>query len=190
MVVQVRLTSFMIDNVSTYPIRTFGDPVLRQVAVDVENIDDSVLRLVEDMIETMYEAPGVGLAAPQVGVQKRIFVYDIGDGPVTVLNPRITEASGEWIYEEGCLSVPGLFWPIIRPNHVLLEGIDVDGKPFQREGSELLGRVFQHEVDHLDGVLLLERLTPEQHKEAMKILRSRSLNSEEDTAKRKIFGRG
>lgn len=179
----------MIVGVATYPIRTYGDPVLRQVAADVDNIDDSIRRLVDDMIDTMYDAPGVGLAAPQVGVQKRIFVYDIGDGPMTVLNGRITESSGEWIYEEGCLSVPGLFWPISRPNNVLLEGIDLDGNELKIEGAELLGRVFQHETDHLDGVLLIERLDPDQYKEAMKILRSRSLNPDEQNAKRKLLGR-
>lgn len=181
--------SSMIVGVATYPIRTYGDPVLRQVAADVENIDDSIRRLVDDMIDTMYEAPGVGLAAPQVGVQKRIFVYDIGDGPETVLNGRVTDSNGEWTYEEGCLSVPGLFWSITRPNHVLLEGIDLDGNELKIEGSELLGRVFQHETDHLDGVLLIERLDPDQYKEAMKILRSRSLNADEQKAKRKLLGR-
>lgn len=157
---------------ATYPIRTYGDPVLRQVAQDVEQIDESILRLVDDMIETMQEAPGVGLAATQVGVQKRLFVYDIGQGPSAVLNGRITQSSGEWTYEEGCLSVPGLYWPITRPNEVLLEGIDLDGNELKLEASELLGRVFQHETDHLDGILLIERLDPDQYKEAMKILRS------------------
>jgi len=155
----------------------------------VENIDASIVRLVEDMIETMYEAPGVGLAASQVGVQKRVFVYDIGDGPSVVLNPTITESSGEWTYEEGCLSVPGLYWPIVRPNHVLLEGIDLDGNDIQIEGSELLGRVLQHETDHLDGVLLIERLDPDQYKEAMKILRSQALNPDQERAKHRLLGR-
>ena len=175
---------------ATYPIRTYGDPVLRQVTTDVENVDDSIVKLVEDMIETMHEAPGVGLAASQVGVQKRIFVYDIVDGPSAVLNGRITESSGEWTYEEGCLSVPGLYWPITRPNHVLLEGIDLDGKELKIEASELLGRVFQHEIDHLDGVLLIERLDPSQRKEALKILRSQSLSADEQRAKHKLLGRG
>ncbi len=175
---------------ATYSIRTYGDPVLRQVAADVENIDGSVQRLIDDMVETMHEAPGVGLAATQVGVQKRIFVYDVGEGPSVVLNGRITESSGEWVYEEGCLSVPGLYWPIKRPNQVLLEGIDRDGNELKIEASELLGRVFQHETDHLDGILLIERLDPDQYKEAMKILRSRSLNPDQEKAKRKLLGRG
>lgn len=162
---------------------------MRQATTNVENIDASVVHLVEDMIETMYEAPGVGLAASQVGVQKRVFVYDIGDGPSVVLNPTITESSGEWTYEEGCLSVPGLYWPIVRPNHVLLEGIDLDGNDIQIEGSELLGRVLQHETDHLDGVLLIERLDPDQYKEAMKILRSQALNPDQELAKHRLLGR-
>jgi len=157
-------------------IRTWGDPVLRQKVDDLQDIDGSVARLVQDMIETMNEAPGVGLAATQIGVSKRIFVYDIGDGPEVVINPRIIESSGEWTYEEGCLSVPGLSWPITRPNQVLLEGLDLDGNPLEREGSELLGRVFQHEVDHLDGILLLEHLDPDTKKRALKILRERALS--------------
>jgi peptide deformylase len=107
-----------------------------------------------------------------------------------VLNGRITESSGEFTYEEGCLSVPGLYWPITRPNHVLLEGLDLDGNEIQIEGSELLGRVFQHEIDHLDGVLLIERLDPDQYKQAMKTLRSRTLNPDQERAQRKLLGRG
>ncbi len=180
----------MMIHVATFSIRTFGDPVLRQVTSDIENIDESVLRLVEDMIETMNEAPGVGLAATQVGVQKRLFVYDIGDGPSAVLNGRITESSGEWTYEEGCLSVPGMYWPITRPNHVFLEGIDLSGNEIKLEASELLGRVFQHEIDHIDGVLLIERLDPDQHKQAMKILRSQALTPDHQMARRRLSDRG
>ena len=159
----------------TFQIRTFGDPVLRQRAGEVEEVDGRLARLVEDMVETMYEAPGVGLAAPQVGVQKRLFVFDIGDGPETIVNPVISEARGEWTYEEGCLSVPGLHWPIVRPREIHLTGFDLDGNEVSIEADDFLGRVFQHEVDHLDGVLLLELLDEEQHREAMKILRSRVL---------------
>jgi len=127
------------------------------------------------MIVTMYEAPGVGLAAPQIGVQKRIFVYDIGDGPFTVVNPRITERSGEWEYEEGCLSVPGLSWPIVRPAAVHLTGLDLDGNELSVDAEDLLARVFLHETDHLDGVLLLERLSRGEKKQALRTLRNRSL---------------
>jgi peptide deformylase len=161
--------------VPTLPIRTFGDPVLRQRTPDVETVDESVVRLVDDMIETMRAAPGVGLAAPQVGVQKRLFVYDVGDGPRAVLNPEISDHRGEWTYDEGCLSVPTLFWPIVRPKQVRLRGRDLDGNEISIEADELLARVFQHEADHLDGTLLLERLDAEQRKEAMRTLRERAL---------------
>ncbi|NNN10805.1 MAG: peptide deformylase [Acidimicrobiaceae bacterium] len=162
---------------SIQPIRTYGDPVLKTLATDVVEIDSKIAKLVADMIETMYEAPGVGLAAPQVGVEKRLFVYDIGDGPLAILNPRITESDGEWVYEEGCLSVPGLYFEIVRPAKVLLEGIDLDGNEVSIEASELLGRVFQHEVDHLDGILLLERLDEVQLKAAKKELRKRAMEA-------------
>ena len=162
---------------SIQPIRTYGDPVLKTLATEVVEIDSKIAKLVADMIETMYEAPGVGLAAPQVGVEKRLFVYDIGDGPETILNPRITETAGEWVYEEGCLSVPGLYFEIVRPAQVHLEGIDLDGNAVSIEASELLGRVFQHEVDHLDGILLLERLDDAQLKIAKKELRKRAMEA-------------
>ena len=157
-------------------IRQYGDPVLKTRASEVENIDGAVANLVVSMIETMYAAPGTGLAANQVGVQRRIFVYDVGDGPKTVINPRIVESGGEWTYEEGCLSVPGLAWEIVRPNTVHLVGLDLDGNEISIEASEFEGRVFQHELDHLDGILLVERLDETQRKEALKVLRSRSMD--------------
>ncbi len=161
--------------VATFPIRVFGDPVLRQRALEVEEIDAKIVRLSGEMVETMYAAPGVGLAAPQVGIQRRIFVYDIGEGAQTVVNPQIVESRGEWEYVEGCLSVPELLWPIVRPNEVHLVGYDLEGNEISIEADELLGRVFQHELDHLDGILLLERLEKDQRKEAMRILRGRAL---------------
>ena len=162
---------------ATYPIRLYGDPVLRQRATEVEDVDGSLKQLADDMIRTMYEAPGVGLAAPQVGVQKRLFVYDTRDdeGPKVIVNPVLAEASGEWTYDEGCLSVPGLSWPIVRPKEVHLTGYDLDGNQVSIEADEFLARVFQHEVDHLDGVLLIERLDEDQRKDAKRILRTRSL---------------
>ncbi len=158
-----------------YDIRVFGDPVLRTPAEEVKVIDGDLARLAEDMLQTMYEAPGVGLAAPQIGVQKRIFVYDIGDGPSTVINPRIVERSGEWEYEEGCLSVPGLSWPIKRAARVHLIGWDLAGRELSLEGEDLLARVFQHETDHLDGILLIERLDRAQKKQALRTLRNRTI---------------
>ena len=164
---------------ATFPIRTFGDPVLRQRALEVEDIDAKIVRLSEEMIETMYAAPGVGLAAPQVGIERRIFVYDVGDGPQTVINPEIVESSGEWEYEEGCLSVPDLHWSIVRPNEVHLVGYNLEGNEISIEADEYLGRVLQHELDHLDGILLLERLEKDQRKQAMRILRGRALGEAE-----------
>ena len=161
---------------SELTIRQYGDPVLKERTREVEDIDGAVASLVDSMIETMYAAPGTGLAANQVGVQRRIFVYDVGDGPQTVINPRIVESDGEWVYEEGCLSVPGLTWQIVRPNTVHLVGLDLEGNEISIEGSELEGRVFQHELDHLDGILLVERLDDVQRKEALRILRSRSMD--------------
>ncbi len=158
-----------------YPIRIFGDPVLRQRTADVTDVDGTLVRLAEDMIETMYEAPGVGLAANQVGVERRLFVYDIGDGPGVVINPVIVESRGEWSYEEGCLSIPDLSWTVVRPKEVHLRGVGLDGEVIDIEADELLARCFQHEVDHLDGVLLVERLDPDQRKDAMRILRARTL---------------
>ncbi len=156
-----------------YEIRVIGDPVLKQKAADVTEIDGRLVRLVDDMVATMYAAPGVGLAGPQVGVQKRIFVWDIGDGTGShaIVNPEIVESDGEWTYEEGCLSVPGLSWEITRPNRVHVVGLDLDGNEVSYEASELEGRMFQHELDHLNGVLLVERLEEDQAKQAKRQVR-------------------
>ena len=161
---------------SIHPIRVHGDPVLTQPTTEVERIDGSLVRLVEDMVETMYAAPGVGLAANQIGVQKRVFVYDVGDGPRAVINPVLSGHDGTWLYDEGCLSVPRLFWPIERPKQVHLRGVDLEGNELSIEADEMLARVFLHECDHLDGVLLLQRLDPDAKKEAMRTLRSRALD--------------
>lgn len=150
--------------------------MLRQRSSEIANIDASLVRLAEDMIETMYDAPGVGLAASQVGVQRRMFVYDVGDGPFVVVNPEIVESSGEWSYHEGCLSVPGLSWDLVRPKEVHLRGVDLDGNDLDIEADELLARCFQHEMDHLDGVLIVERLEDADRREAMRILRNRALD--------------
>jgi peptide deformylase len=164
--------------VTTLPIRTYGDPVLNQATTPVENIDAKLAALADAMIETMYHAPGVGLAANQIGIQKRLFVYDAGDGPMVVVNPEIVESDGEWTYEEGCLSVPGLSWEITRPNAVHLRGYDLDGNELDLEVDEFEGRVFQHEMDHLNGILLIERLDEEQRRAAKRALRKVRLSSE------------
>ena len=142
----------------------------------VEEFDGRLAKLAQDMIETLHgTANGVGLAANQVGVQRRLFVYDVGAGPVVVVNARIIESSGEWDYEEGCLSVPGLSWPIVRPGSVRLTGYDVRGAELSIEADELEGRVLQHEVDHLDGIVVVERLDDERRREAKATLRARAL---------------
>lgn len=164
-----------ISAVPTFAIRVFGDPVLRRPTEPVREVDDGLRQLVDAMFETMYRAPGVGLAAPQIGVQRRLFVYDAGDGPGVVLNPELSGHRGEWTYNEGCLSVPNLHWPIVRAKQVHLSGTDLLGNELSIDADELLARVFQHEVDHLDGMLLIERLDPDQRREAMKVLRARAL---------------
>lgn len=162
---------------SGYDIRIIGDPVLRQKAREITDIDGSLARLVDDMLETMYEAPGIGLAAPQVGVQKRLFVWDVGAGPEAIINPEIVESDGEWLFEEGCLSVPGLSWEIVRPKIVHIVGLDLDGNELSFEADELESRLFQHELDHLDGTLLLERLDDDTRKEALKTIRDLQLGA-------------
>jgi peptide deformylase len=161
--------------VQTYPIRVFGDPVLRQRAREVDDIDGALARLVSTMYDTMHEAVGVGLAAPQVGVQKRIFTYDVGDGDTVIVNPEVVESSGEWAYEEGCLSLPGFSFEIVRPKLVTMRGLDLDGNEVVVEADELLARVFLHELDHLDGKLMLDRLEPAERKRALRELRDRDL---------------
>ena len=167
-----------------FAIRTFGDPVLKQHCSEVTEIDDALRRVVDGMIQTMYEAPGVGLAANQVGVQKRLFVYDVGEGPGVVINPVVSDHRDEWVHHEGCLSVPELWWDIPRAKEVRLTGVDLDGADVDIEADELLARVFQHEVDHLDGYLLLERINPDEKKEALRVLRQRALGLPPDLAPR------
>ena len=160
---------------SRYAIRVFGDPVLKQKAAEVTNVDGALVQLTQDMIDTMYEAPGLGLAAPQVGVQKRLFVYDVGEGPQVLVNPQISDSRGEWEYEEGCLSVPGLYRDVSRPAGIEVEGLDLDGNPLSKSLDGFMARVWQHEIDHLDGVLFIDRLTPDERKEALATLRSQAL---------------
>lgn len=154
-----------------HDIRIIGDPVLKQRATDVTRIDGKFVKLVDDMFVTMYDAVGAGLAAPQVGVQQRFFVYDWDDNPGVVVNPVIVESRGEAAIVEGCLSVPGLSWEILRPAEILVKGYDLDENEVTLELDDFGARVFQHELDHLDGVLLVEHLTDDQRAEARKALR-------------------
>lgn len=160
---------------ATFPIRQFGDPVLKQHARTVADFDGALQRLADTMLDTLDDCGnGLALAAPQVGVQKRIFVWDLGDGPVAVVNPEIVESSGEWVYSEGCLSIPGLYFDIVRPNTVTMRAQDLDGNEIVFEADELMGRMFQHEIDHLDGVLMLDHLEPDDRKVALKTLREQA----------------
>ena len=167
----------ILEAMAGYDIRVFGDPVLRQVASDVTNVDGALVKLTEDMIQTMYDAPGLGLAAPQVGVQKRLFVYDLHDGAgaKVLVNPIIKESRGEWTYDEGCLSIPDMSYEIVRPKEIHLTGYDLEGNEISVEADELLARLYQHELDHLDGKLLLDYLDETQKVEAMRTLRNRML---------------
>lgn len=149
-------------------IRTFGDPVLKSQASAVTEINGKVARLVDDMFDTLYDSDtGIALAAPQIGVQKQIVVWDIDDKPMALINPVVVESDGEWVYSEGCLSIPDLYVDILRPNEVLVRGLDIDGNEIEIEASELMGRMFQHEIDHLNGVLMFDRMMPDQRKAAM-----------------------
>ena len=152
-------------------IRTFGDPTLRQRAREVNKVTKAHRQLVKDMIDTMREAPGVGLAGPQIGVLERVFVYEVEDDVGALFNPRIVDRSSDTLTEEeGCLSLPGLAYDVERARSVRLEGIDEKGRSVTIEASELLARVFQHEIDHLDGVLFVDHLDEEAKREAMREL--------------------
>jgi peptide deformylase len=146
------------------PIVLWGSEVLETPSEPVTNVTDKELKLVQDMIETMYKAPGVGLAAPQVGVNKRIMVTDTSSGEkkdqlITILNPEIVQTEGEQFEEEGCLSIPGFSANVVRPKRVVLKGVDLNGKEVFIEGSDLLARAFCHEMDHLDGKFFLDHLS-------------------------------
>ena len=142
--------------------------MLASQAAAVTDIDGKVVRIVEEMFDTLYDSDsGIGLAAPQVGIQRQIFVWDMDDEPMVILNPTIVESDGEWVYDEGCLSIPGLYLEMTRPNPVLMKGIDMKGNEISLEADELEARLFQHELDHLNGVLMFDRMQPEQRKQAI-----------------------
>ena len=140
-------------------IREFGDEVLNKKCKEIKEMTPRIKDLIEDMLETMYESNGVGLAAPQVGVLKRVVVIDVtGEDPYILINPRILETDGEQTGQEGCLSLPGRYGKVTRPNYVKAEALDVNMKPIIVEGTELLARAICHEVDHLDGHLFVEKV--------------------------------
>ncbi len=133
------------------------DEILRKKSREVDEINERIITLLDDMAETLYKSNGVGLAAPQVGVLKRVIVADAGDGLIELINPKITRESGEQIYVEGCLSLPNVFGEVKRPEEVLVEGLNRDGKRVEINGSKLLAVVLCHEIDHLDGVLFTDK---------------------------------
>jgi len=142
-------------------IRVYGDDILTRKCREVKEMTPRLKELAEDMLDTMYNAEGVGLAAPQVGVLRRIVVIDIGEGPIVLVNPVLTEQDGEQEDMEGCLSVPGKVGKVTRPNHVVVEGFDADMNPVRIEGEELLARALCHELDHLEGIMYTEKVEGE-----------------------------
>lgn len=139
-------------------IREYGDDVLTKIAREVKDITPRISILIEDMLETMYQANGVGLAAPQVGVLRRLVVIDVGDGPLVMINPVILESSGSQTGDEGCLSYPGKVGTVTRPNYVKAKAYDKNMELFEIEGEGLLARAICHELDHLDGHMFVEKV--------------------------------
>jgi peptide deformylase len=145
-------------------ILIIGDPILTQKAAPIDRVDAEIVRLARDMVETLHAAPGIGLAAPQVGIGKRLIVVDLSvgedkDALHVVVNPEIVAREGESVCEEGCLSVPEIREKVARPYRVVVRGLDLDGCPVEIEGEDLLARAFCHEIDHLDGILFVEKLS-------------------------------
>lgn len=139
-------------------IREIGDDVLKKPCKEVKEMTGRLKVLIDDMLETMYNADGVGLAAPQVGILKRIVVIDVGDGPIVLVNPKIVATDGEQTGQEGCLSVPGKCGDVTRPNYVKVVALNEEMEPVEIEGTELLARALCHEIDHLDGHLFVEKV--------------------------------
>ncbi|TDB90041.1 peptide deformylase [Actinomadura sp. KC216] len=153
------------------PIRLFGDPVLRTPAEPVKDFDKELRQLVKDLTDTMIDAPGAGLAAPQLGVGLRVFTYYVDDRLGHVVNPTLDLSDEQETDDEGCLSMPGLAFPTPRAVRAVAKGFNMHGEPITLEGTHLLARCVQHETDHLDGVLFIDRMDPEQRKAAMKAIR-------------------
>jgi peptide deformylase len=170
-------------------IRTLGDPVLKVPSKEVDHFDEALRHLVEDMFATMYDAPGVGLAAPQVGISLRMFVFDDGvTGPMFMANPELVSAEGESLEEEGCLSIPGPFYPTRRSAKIVCRGQDLYGKPYEMNGEGLLARIFQHETDHLRGTLFIDRLDEDGRKAVLAELRRIELGLAEPRKRHQVDG--
>jgi peptide deformylase len=175
-----------------YQVLVVGHPVLNTRSDEVTDVDAKLVKLCEDMFHTMYVEHGAGLAAPQIGVQKRFFVYDLGAGDEqqVLINPEITGTDGEMEFSEGCLSIPGLRFDIVRPERVGVKGLDLDGNEVEFEADDFLGRLIQHELDHLDGILMLERMDDDQRKQALRQIREMQAKAEgtlEPEPKRSFF---
>ena len=163
-----------------YPIVKFPDPVLQRPSEPVTAIDDELRRLVDDMFESMYVAHGIGLAAPQIGIPKRLTVIDLSfqktpEDKIALINPEVVTKEGKIFEEEGCLSLPDIREKVARAAKVKIRAQDLQGKWFEREADDLLARAFQHEIDHLDGTLVIERLDDEQRREAKRLIRDQVL---------------
>jgi peptide deformylase len=172
-------------------IRTLGDPVLKMPCNPVAVFDAKLRRLFDDMVETMYAAPGVGLAGPQVGLSHRLFVYDDGEtGPRLMANPTVSNAEGEVIVDEGCLSIPGPFHPTRRAATVTCRGQDLDGSFYEVAAEGLLARIFQHETDHLFGTLFIDHLDEEGRRAVLAELRRIELGLDEPPSKRRFLRKG
>jgi len=172
------------------PIRILGDPVLREPAKPVTTFDRTLRTLRDDMLESMYEAPGVGLAGPQVGISLRVFTFDDGQtGPSFMANPVLFGGEGELLEEEGCLSIPGPYHETKRYARIMCSGQDVDGAPLELTGEGLLARIFQHETDHLDGMLFIDRLDDEGRRSVLAELRRIELGLEDTPSKRRLTRR-
>lgn len=144
-------------------VRVIGDDILRKNCREVKEVNERILTLIDDMLDTMYEANGVGLAAPQVGVLKRVVVIDVGEGPIVMINPVILETSGEQTGDEGCLSLPGKSGVVTRPDYVKAKAFDEEMQEYEIEGTGLLARAICHECDHLNGVLYVDKVEGELH---------------------------
>lgn len=160
---------------TTFQIRRFGDPVLRQRAAEVAGVDDSVRKLIRDLTDTM-PTTGLGLAAPQIGITRRVFVWKNEDNTGALANPRLLESSGEVESDEGCLSLPGLSFPVRRAQWVRVEGLNESDQRVVLEATDLTARIFQHEIDHLDGVLFIDHLPRDLQREARRMLREQMLS--------------
>jgi peptide deformylase len=180
--------------VSVRDIRLFGDPVLRSVAAPVVDFDKQVRTLVADLTDTMLAAPGAGLAAPQIGVGLRVFTYNVDDVVGHLINPELALTEETQTGDEGCLSIPGLAFDCTRAFGVVARGFDMYGEPVVIEGTETLARCIQHETDHLDGILFVDRLDEETRKAAMKAIREAEWNGLEAPVVKEsphpMFGRG